>query len=125
MEHTPGPWTVGGQYGHLKSEILALDGSKAIAAVWTHKFNRDKDAAHMSTVPDPEGETNARVIEAAPDLLEACELRLWAVVNRYREDEPCPRHQQYGCPYPGETRQQCSRCITETCHAAVAKARME
>ena len=67
MKHTSGPWKVGGQYGHLKAEILALDGSKAVAAVWTRKFNRDKDAAHMSTIPNLEGKANAALIAAAPE----------------------------------------------------------
>lgn len=77
--HTLGLWKIGGQYGHLKSEILAEDGSKCVATVWTRKFNRDKDAAHMSTVPDPEGEANAAFIAAAPET--AAERDRFRVVN--------------------------------------------
>ena len=64
MKHTPGPWTIGG-------ELISKQGTAIeIASVWrnTHP-DRSADA------PDPDtADANARLIAAAPELLEALEL---------------------------------------------------
>ena len=53
---TPGPWyTVGGQ------EIMARDGAGSILIAQSHAGHREERGA------------NARLIAAAPDLLEACQ----------------------------------------------------
>ena len=70
-EPTPGPWAISGDYGLLSSEIVARDGRRAIASVWTKRAGvRDEYDSW------PEGEANARLISSAPDLLAACEAVL-------------------------------------------------
>lgn len=67
IEHTPGPWEVRPGYGMLKAEIGPP--GRAVAAVWVKQAGtRDEQ---KEPVAWPEGEANARLIAAAPDLLEA------------------------------------------------------
>jgi len=61
--HTPGPWAVGQLYGSTQVEISAP--GRAIAIVWNRRGCRIKDNVESW----PEGEANARLIAAAPDLL--------------------------------------------------------
>lgn len=68
-EHTPGPWVQSGDYGLLKTEIVAPNAlHRAIASVWTRRVNESG-----TTLVWPEGEANARLIATAPELLDACE----------------------------------------------------
>lgn len=61
-EHTPGPWEVyEGKPEEMEILILAEGGD--IGAVWWS----------LTTGPQPVDEANARLIAAAPDLLEALE----------------------------------------------------
>ena len=85
-QHTPGPWEIRPGYGLLKSEIGPSD--RAVATVWVKRMEGDKDELGRA-VPTPwaEGEANARLLSAAPDLLEA--LRPFA---NYACDEPCDCH---------------------------------
>jgi hypothetical protein len=66
--HTPGPWRNCGQYDKLRDEVGAT--GKAIAVVWTRRA-ADGLQRRGETDADAEGEANARLIAAAPDLLEA------------------------------------------------------
>lgn len=73
MGHTPGPWQVGGcRYGWLKSEIATLNYSRVVATVWTKQY-KGRDLVDWE-----EGNANAQLIAAAPELLEACK---WALVE--------------------------------------------
>lgn len=66
-QHTPGPWSIGPEYGNLKNEILA--GGRAIAAVWTKKSDYTS-GSQKETKPYAEGQANARLIAAAPKMFE-------------------------------------------------------
>lgn len=68
MNHTPGPWILGHQlaYPDLRLSVHQQDG-------WTIAL------CDMRVRPTEENEANARLIAAAPQLLEALE----AVYNRY------------------------------------------
>ena len=66
MTHTPGPWNIGPTY---KSSINA--GEKHIAMV-----NYWKSGDKSSDVFGEEHDANARLIAAAPDLLEALEANM-------------------------------------------------
>ena len=67
-KHTPGPYHLGARYGHLQTEVLGPTG-RAIATVWTHAFEHPRIGV-PATYPHPEGQANARLIAAAPELLE-------------------------------------------------------
>ena len=57
-KHTPGPWTVAGPSGDLE--------------IWSREAH--KSIAFLASYPDPANEAaNARLIAAAPELLEALE----------------------------------------------------
>jgi hypothetical protein len=58
-KHTPGPWTVD---PHFLDDIMAADGLDVATVVLTGEHCRDM----------PERRANARLIAAAPELLEAC-----------------------------------------------------
>lgn len=66
--HTPGPWLNHGQYNALRDEIGAE--GRAICTVWTRKPG-DGLIDRQEPQPWPEGEANARLIAAAPDMLAA------------------------------------------------------
>jgi hypothetical protein len=67
MSHTPGPWT----------PVIA-DGKRGWMGVWEVKSVPDLDFAHHSVVSEKEGltEKDARLIAAAPAMLEALECLL-------------------------------------------------
>lgn len=76
-KHTPGPWRICGEYSSLKDEIGAE--GRAVATVWTRK---PADGTHeRMPIPWDEGLANARLIAAAPDLLEAA-IELKDACNR-------------------------------------------
>ena len=73
--HTPGPWETNAQF-------RANDGAFAVTQDRT-KYDNPSHIAFVTfhgkakrgqawCTPDPEGEANARLIMAAPELLEAC-----------------------------------------------------
>ena len=70
-KHTPGPWTLGGPIGSGH-----LHGREPKFRVYAHR------TLFLEVCADPDGyvrgenEANARLIAAAPDLLEACKVAL-------------------------------------------------
>lgn len=76
QRHTPGPWVFA--YGSVyRSDTLHDESSIRIALM-------DRNEPH--TVP-VERDANARLIAAAPELLEACKGLLWAVKGTHIEKE--------------------------------------
>jgi len=78
MTHTPGPWTGHKFYGQQQNSVLADCGLR-IAML-------QRSAASARSVEcRAEGEANARLIAAAPDLLDALEaiLRECCLVHRH------------------------------------------
>ena len=59
MSHTPGPWVKGGDFG----DVVGADGERVI--VWGLGIGHGQR--------DKTTEANARLMQAAPDLLEALE----------------------------------------------------
>lgn len=82
--HTPGPWAIREGYGLLKAEVGPH--GRAVATVWTKQMPGGKDD-QKEPVVWPEGEANARLISAAPELLEALrQIRELAYSGRHEED---------------------------------------
>ena len=83
--HTPGPWRITDRYGVLTYQV-GIDG-RTVCTVWPRQQGHRPSV--VDTEPWPEGEANARLIAAAPDLLESLrELAELAVM-------------QFGMPPPG------------------------
>ena len=83
--HTPGPWRITDRYGVLTYQV-GIDG-RTVCTVWPRQQGHRPSG--VDTEPWPEGEANARLIAAAPDLLESLrELAELAVL-------------QFGMPPPG------------------------
>lgn len=86
MTHTLGPWRFGNtRYGLLTAEVVGNDGARVTAAVWVRRMKAGTKA--HETEPWPEGEGNAHLIIAAPDLLDACEMLLQTLrtVSRFAD----------------------------------------
>lgn len=72
--HTPGPWATGKGYGLHGVEIVGDEGRRAVCGViGVDRDLYDKAGRKIASEPTPDGWANARLIAAAPDLLE--ELR--------------------------------------------------
>ena len=65
--HTPGPWRITDRYGVLTYQV-GIDG-RTVCTVWPRQQGHRPSG--VDTEPWPEGEANARLIAAAPDLLES------------------------------------------------------
>ena len=67
-EHTPGPWVLSGPYGtHSKWWMIHESGTEP-------PNDRDENGEYRGHIADDiESEANARLIAAAPALLDACE----------------------------------------------------
>lgn len=66
MAHTKGPWRIDVHEGHQEIEnrtVVTVNGGKAVASI--ARFNPHE-------VHKDEQKSNAKLIAAAPDLLEAC-----------------------------------------------------
>lgn len=68
--HTPGPWDRRIEYDSLRDEIGAR--GKAVCIVWVRKVDGVL-SDERQVVSDPEGEANASLIAAAPEMLDALE----------------------------------------------------
>jgi len=75
--HTPGPWTLGETDRNEQPTVVALDGG-VLVAVCAHE---------CITSLIPEAIANARLIAAAPDLLEALKAII-AELRRVRDVKP-------------------------------------
>lgn len=81
MAHTPGPWTAHEQqskFGTLEGYYVVENGRVQIADLFgIVKGERDEDGNEVFISTD-EAAANARLIAAAPDLLDACKTILQA-----------------------------------------------
>jgi hypothetical protein len=72
--HTPGPWEVGAAYGMHGVEVVGDNGNRKVCGViGVDRDQYDREGRKVANVPNPEGWANARLIAAAPDLLELAE----------------------------------------------------
>ncbi|MCB2020944.1 MAG: hypothetical protein KDG44_09070, partial [Burkholderiaceae bacterium] len=83
--HTPGPWRITDRYGVLTDQV-GIDG-RTVCTVWVRQQGHRPSG--VDTEPWPEGEANARLIAAAPELLDALRELAELVVL------------QFGMPPPG------------------------
>lgn len=90
MGHTPGPWQISKancESGYVAIDSLVKHGSRdafyALAQVAVAEFD---DEEEQVSVPCEEGAANARLIAAAPELLEACK----AIAGVYEGHEDVP-----------------------------------
>jgi len=90
FKHTPGPWTISGQLINGAPEPRPNPKVKPYPHTVTAVcWNFDGDRGATGDLPWPIAEANARLIAAAPELLEACR----AAQNWLRE-----YHTQNGSP---------------------------
>ena len=73
MKHAPGPWAVGFQTTDDSAQIISADGQ------------------HLATVEQYPLAPNARLIAAAPELLEAYEAALECIIKHVPATEFAPR----------------------------------
>ena len=66
--HSPAPWAIAGRYGLYKDEISDANGN-SVATVRTRNTYPKAQIEDMYDIP--EGQANARLIAAAPELLDA------------------------------------------------------
>lgn len=65
-KHTPGPWSIGLRNGHNASQVYAGEEQDSVCQVYGIWSNRS-----VEECKDCEGIGNARLIAAAPELLDA------------------------------------------------------
>lgn len=68
--HSPGPWLVGREYSNAQDEIEDAEG-RTLAVVWTRTPTVPAATARPCWKDDAKGKANARLIAAAPELLDA------------------------------------------------------
>jgi len=67
MTPSPAPWKTAGRYGKYSDEITDANG-QAVAIVFTRKADPQ---TVTGILPNPQGQANASLIAAAPELLAA------------------------------------------------------
>ena len=103
-QHTPGPWTtVRDNFVSYKLVPLKQSGCRVVWA--EHKF----DVAYCPPTDDDNGNANARLIAAAPELLAACKLGVHVIDLTLEAGETKPSESWAG--------------ILQTMRAAIAKAK--
>lgn len=85
--HTPGPWALGKGYGLHGVEVVGDNGNRMICGViGVDRDVRDRDGRVSGSEQTAEGWANARLIAAAPDM-----LQMLRIVERYFDtEEPHP-----------------------------------
>lgn len=73
--HTPGPWLLEGKIeNHTGDRLYVCEiGPAVVNAIYRGPVCHIQSCDHMGGISRFEAEANARLIAAAPDLLEACE----------------------------------------------------
>jgi hypothetical protein len=117
--HTPGPWKVN-RHKHIHGELWlsVLSGAWDITSNSAAKPGVIADAKY-SAMSDEENEANARLIAAAPSLLEATEAFM-ALDNTFQ----APTHQLEAIVERGDEFAPMAKAVL-TARAAIAKARGE
>lgn len=110
---TPGPWRIA-RFSGSGEAMRENDGAWMISGpdgpVGRATMQAAAKRGQGHSTPDPEGEANARLIAAAPELLEA--LRR---LRDYNRGEPCPMHPR---PISGKG----CECAVNQASDAIAKA---
>lgn len=84
--YTPGPWSITNpNYGPLMAEI-GTD-SRPVGIVWTRQMCSRKESDRSIAEPNAEGEANARLIAAAPELLAALKLAYPLLTDKAAREE--------------------------------------
>lgn len=116
--HTPGPWDQRRPYNTLWDEIGPR--GEAVCVVRVRREN-GVFSDEKQILPDPEGEANARLIAAAPGLLEALHAGRRAIGNHSAPGDCYATGPMTGDPIKDLV--QCPACIfIEMYDAAIAKA---
>lgn len=103
--HTPGPWIAGELSGAIISKNHILIGYTELPSKLLSETNRSSRAKYLRR------EANARLIAAAPELLEACE-EAWSELYQY-----CGANEEGGPMAEGR------RYVMELLDKAICKAR--
>lgn len=74
-KHSLAPWEIGEEYCNVRDEIVDAEGC-TIAVVWTRRPSNPYATARMQFVDSATLKANARLIAAAPDLLESLQALL-------------------------------------------------
>ena len=108
-EHTPGPWRLGYGGGYGQGHIFAEDFACGKTSLAAAHFPPDYAGGHLSQQAFDLAAANARLIAAAPELLDAC---TWLA------NVECGVGRAGGAPEPGER-----EAAIEAARAAIAKAK--
>ena len=68
-KHTSGPWSYGGDWDEYGAVANCGDSVEYVYTLRPHLVNRK-----FSNIPPAEQEANARLVAAAPELLDACRM---------------------------------------------------
>lgn len=79
-DHAPGPWAVAGEFSNSQDEIADALG-RAVCVVWTRRPRFDGATVRSCFEDDEERKASARLIVAAPALLDALVHTLNALCN--------------------------------------------
>lgn len=77
-KHTPGPWALGKPYGQNNIEIVGDNHSRLIGTVLVKRWGHCENPSRPRWDDWPEGEANAHLIAAAPEMYEVLEALVTA-----------------------------------------------